>query len=438
MNVWCGKFNLFCYICGKFTAMANRRKLTDEIDTLYKQYFNLPVIKDKPWVPSVCCSTCSTGLKRWANGHAKCMPFGIPMIWTDPGNHNADGCYVCVNIANGLNRMRPRNGVYKSVQSAQTPSPHSESVPIPKKPSPTQENIPPTSVSEPGTSHSIHQPSNITSPCKHIEFSQNRLDIMARQLKLSQARQIVLTQQLKAMNILSPGVKIYDAHGRQREFLKLFDQNEENTFSFCNDIGGLMLALGHLYKPEEWRLFIGSSKNSLKAVLLYFDNTKKPVPIAISTNTDKNYESMKKIIESIKYDQHSWKICADLKVISLLCGLHLGYTKNLCYMCYWDKRHVWQYAKRDWPLRQNTRVVPLVPSENILLLPSFIKLGIVKNYIKELVARNNQQAFERLEANFPRLRKSKIKEGEYFSFNLQQIFFNTSFKILILYSKYFI
>lgn len=347
MSDFCEKSNLFCYICGKFTIMPSRRKITDDISILYEQYFNLPVIRDKPWVPSVCCSSCLNRLQRWGNGNSECMPFGIPMLWYDPGNHDADNCYVCVNNANGLNRRRARCFEYISVQSAQTPLPHSESVPIPKRPCPTEEYAPPTFDTEPETSHSIYQPSNITPPCKHLECSQNRLDMMARQLKLSQNRQILLAQQLKAMNILAPGVKIFCAYGRQREFMRFFDRNDMNTFSFCNDIEGLMLAMGHQYKPEEWRLFIDSSKSSLKAVLLYIDNTKKPVPIAISTDTKENYESMKKIIESVKYDQHLWKICADLKVVSLLCGLQLGYTKNMCYICDWDSRYEKQYERRD-------------------------------------------------------------------------------------------
>ena len=96
-------------------------------------------------------------------------------------------------------------------------------------------------------------------------------------------------------------------------------------FAYCDNIRELMLEMfpDYQYDPNDWPLFIDSSKNSLK-VLLYIDNTRNFVPIALSTDTHENYESMKKIINSIKYKQHLWKICADLKVISLLHGLQLG------------------------------------------------------------------------------------------------------------------
>ncbi|XP_031640029.1 uncharacterized protein LOC116351997 [Contarinia nasturtii] len=413
------RFNHYCYICGKFIVMPNRRKISDEICKIYEQYFNIPVIRNEQWVPSIACTSCTNGLKRWSKGERESMPFGIPMVWIEPGFHDAANCYVCVNNVTGLNRFKARTFEYKSVPSAQTPLPHSEHVPIPKKPSPGEQYVPPTFESAPESSYSLHQPSNVTPPCKHIECTQNRLDIMARQLKLSQERQIMLTQHLKALNILAPGVKVYGARGRQREFMKFFDRNDENTFAYCNNIRGLMTAMGYEYNAVEWRLFIDASKSSLKAVLLYIDNTKSPIPLAISTKTEESKESMQKIIDAIKYDEHLWKVCADLKVVALLRGLpHRGYPKYMCFLCQWDTRHPNQYEKRDWPPRhtyqigrQNVRYEPLIPMEKVLLAPLHIKLGIVKNFIKALVKRNNEQAFQRLIQIFPRLSKAKIKEG---------------------------
>ncbi|CAH0563180.1 unnamed protein product [Brassicogethes aeneus] len=320
------------------------------------------------------------------------MPFGIPMVWTDPGNHEVDQCYVCVNKVNGLNRFKARNFRNKSVPSAQTPLLHSENVPIPKLPSPGENYVPP-SFDFASESHSLYQPSNITLPCKHIECTQNRLDMMARQLKLSQKRQVVLAQHLKSLNILAPDVKIYGALGRQREFMKYFNRNDENTFAHWNNISGLMAANGNEYNAADWRLFIDASKSSLKSVLLYIDNTKSPIPVSIHTETDENKESMQKIIDAIKYHENLWKVCADLKVVALLRGLpHKGYPKNMCFLCQWDTRYANQYQKRDWPARETIRIghqnviyEPMVPMETILLPPLHIKLGLVKNCNKFFV-----------------------------------------------------
>lgn len=146
------------------------------------------------------------------------------------------------------------------------------------------------------------------------------------------------------------------------------------------------------YKPEDWRLFIDSSKRSLKAVLLHVDNAKSSIPIALSTKTKENYASLKKIIELVKYDEHQWKICADLKVITLLRGMQTGYAKNMCFLCLWDTRFDGdQYEERGWRPREDFRLrcnnvveIPLVPMEKILLPPLHIKLGIVENFIKKL------------------------------------------------------
>ena len=49
---------------------------------------------------------------------------------------------------------------------------------------------------------------------------------------------------------------------------------------YCNDISGLVKALGMEYKAVEWRLFWGSSVRSMKAVLLHIGNKIALVPIA--------------------------------------------------------------------------------------------------------------------------------------------------------------
>lgn len=419
MSDCASKFNYYCYVCGKFTIMPSRKRINDHTARIYEQYFNVTMIRDVNWVPTIACSTCTNRLNDWSNGKVESMTFGVPVIWTDPGNHDPDNCYVCANPASGINRSKTRKLEYKGVKSATRPIPHSDVVPVPTRPSLTEEYIPPTFDSMLEASTSEYQPSIVQRTCNHIEISQHRLNVMARQLKLSQTRQIILAQHLNAVNILAPDVRIFGAYGRQQNWMEYFERNAENTFAFCNNIRGLMEKMGHQYAPNEWRLFIDSSKSSLKAVLLYIDNTKNPVPLALGTDTRENHESMKKILDKIKYDDHLWKICADLKVISILCGLQLGYTKNMCYLCLWNTRYSGnQYLKRDWPARQYIRIgqdnvlkEPLVPMEKVLLPPLHIKLGLVKKFIKSLISRGNQRAVCRLETIFPRLSKAKIKEG---------------------------
>ena len=44
---------------------------------------------------------------------------------------------------------------------------------------------------------------------------------------------------------------------------------EDKDLVFCCNIDGLFESLGVAHKSEEWRLFLDSSKTSLKGVLLH-------------------------------------------------------------------------------------------------------------------------------------------------------------------------
>ena len=73
-----------------------------------------------------------------------------------------------------------------------------------------------------------------------------------------------------------------------------------------------MIKLGYEHDSDEWRLFIDSSKSSLKAVLLHNGYIKPSIPIAHSVNMKETYEAMKTTLEAINYSKHDWKICANL------------------------------------------------------------------------------------------------------------------------------
>jgi len=125
-------------------------------------------------------------------------------------------------------------------------------------------------------------------------------------------------------------------HGRHEEFKDFFSQ--ENGVVVCNDVCFIMEVLGHEYNPDQWRLFTDSSKVSLKVVLLRNGNRFPSVPLAHAANMKESYESMKLLLGKIKYDKFKWKLCGDLKVVALLLGMQLGYTKYCCFQCELDSR----------------------------------------------------------------------------------------------------
>ena len=108
--------------------------------------------------------------------------------------------------------------------------------------------------------------------------------------------------------------------GHHEEFKDFFSQKDGVVF--CNVVCSILEVLGHEYNPDQWRLFINSSKvslkmvllHSLKMVLLHNRNRFPSVPLAHAANMKENYESMKLLLGKIKYDELKWKLCGDLKL----------------------------------------------------------------------------------------------------------------------------
>lgn len=164
-----------------------------------------------------------------------------------------------------------------------------------------------------------------------ILFDQFDLDDLIRDLNLPKDSSELLASRLKERHLLLPGTKL-TAYRKRGEMFKQFF-SKEDTLVYCNDIKGLVnLYKPDLYKPEDWRLFIDSSKESLKAVLLHNGNDFAAIPIAHTTVMKESYESFKFILEKIDYKFHKWLICDDFKMIQMVLGLQQGFTKYPCFL----------------------------------------------------------------------------------------------------------
>lgn len=392
--------------------------MTQNVEEIYKFYFGRNIIRNVEWAPSQACKVCLNALNDWFKRKRKRMPFRNAMIWSDPGGHMEENCYVCANPINGQNRLKRISMTYTAVQFAQLPELYEENDIGPRPPSPsTISEITPVSVFEAAScSDESYTPSNET-PVRGT-LGQAQVDRLARTLNLSQRQTMNLVQELKAENVLDRSVRITATYrNRQVRFSPYFRRSEDNTQAYCTDVVGLMREKNIDYDAGQWRLFIDSSKSALKAVLLYIDNTKKPVPLFYAVGMTETYASMQHILATVKYDEHRWRISCDLKVTALLTGLQTGYTKYCCFLCLWDSRYKGnQYERKVWPERtvhqlgnQNIAHPSLVPMDNILLPPLHIKLGIVKNFVKCL--NKNSQSFAVVRSIFPRLSEAKVKEG---------------------------
>ncbi|GBN21561.1 hypothetical protein AVEN_124915-1 [Araneus ventricosus] len=97
-----------------------------------------------------------------------------------------------------------------------------------------------------------------------------------------------------------------------------------------------MIELKTPCEPHKWRLFIDSSKTSLKDILLANGNDLPSIPVAYSVDTKETFENISRILDKICYHDYNWKHCTDLKVVALLTGLQTCYTKYCCFLCEWD------------------------------------------------------------------------------------------------------
>ena len=90
-----------------------------------------------------------------------------------------------------------------------------------------------------------------------------------------------------------------------------------------------------------------------------------------------------------KYDEFKWNLCGDLKVVGLLLGMQLGYTKYCYFLCEWDSRdkknhyvnELWSKRTSLTPEEKNVVSPPLLLPEKIYLPPLHIKLDLMKIFV---------------------------------------------------------
>ena len=119
-----------------------------------------------------------------------------------------------------------------------------------------------------------------------------------------------------------------------------------------------------------------------------------------------------KILSALKYEQFSW----DFKIVAFLMGLQGGFTKFHCSLCLWESRNTaLHYEKRKWPPRTyyevgtHVKQEPLVGPRKILLPPLHIRLGLIKQFAKQLAPEGN--ALKHIQEQFPKLAEAKVKAG---------------------------
>lgn len=147
------------------------------------------------------------------------------------------------------------------------------------------------------------------------------------------------------------------------------------------------------YDKDGWRLFIDSLKRSLKAVLLHHGSQYASVPVGQSVHLKERYENLALVFNKIKYADHCWTICGDLKVIPCFLVNKVDIESSHVAFVSWRAviRQVNIGSKKEWPKRQNLEPGTKNVFRNSLFYPKklllpllHIKLDVMKQFVKAI------------------------------------------------------
>ena len=199
--------------------------------------------------------------------------------------------------------------VYPSIPSSIAPVNHGPERPIPQ--SPTTHAI--SSISSKDNDADFEVDTQCSS--KDPDFpNQNELNDLTRDLDFTKAKAEILSSRLKEWNLLNPSCKIFKPRKRHVTFANFYaisSDYDHPSLCYCTDIQGLFQEIGIAYSASNCRLFIDSSKRSLKVVLLHNGNVYPSIPIAHSVQMKEDRESVKILLELIQYNDHNWDVCGD-------------------------------------------------------------------------------------------------------------------------------
>lgn len=99
-------------------------------------------------------------------------------------------------------------------------------------------------------------------------------------------------------------------------------------------------------------------------------------------------------MDLIKYKNHNWMVCSDLKVVAILSGIKGGYCSYQCHLCDFQGRetdtHYTDHEYERWT-PQNTKIgsrsivnEPLVMPDKFILPELHIKLGMPKQILNRM------------------------------------------------------
>ncbi|GBM80837.1 hypothetical protein AVEN_219583-1 [Araneus ventricosus] len=196
----------------------------------------------------------------------------------------------------GFSSKTKRTIQYPNIPSAVNPVPHNESLPFPVasntytlQPETNFEDFEPQPVPSTTTDDDEEYPADLVHRQPHL-VSQPELNDLVGDLELPKSKSQLPGSRLQQWNLLEKDVKISSYRTRQSTLKLLFKEDEDLVF--CPNSSELMIELKMSCDPHKWRLFVDSSKTSLKVVPLAHKNDLPSVPVAYSVDMKETYENI--------------------------------------------------------------------------------------------------------------------------------------------------
>ena len=186
-------------------------------------------------------------------------------------------------------------------------------------------------------------------------------------------------------------------------------------YSWTSNIWSSRMASLHWY----------SSKRSLECVLLHIGSIFGAIPIGHSVHLKERYEDIKIVLDLLKYEEHKWIICVDLKMANFLLEQQSGYTKFPYSLCLWNSRAKdSHWIQKEWQVRECVQVgqnniinEPLVKREKLVSL--HIRLGLMKQVVKALSTESD--CFKYLFTALPGITFEKLKAAIFNGHQLRKL-----------------
>ena len=291
--------NSFCYVCGDFTTVAQRRTITSLLRTAYFHYFDCKIgDQDKSWAPHICCKPCYNGLTAWFNGKKAAFNFAVPMVWREPRNH-ADDCYFCLSDITGFNASSRKNIKYPNLRFAMRPVLHSDDLPVPTPAvnkdllSSTDEEMPSREDSAESISlKDFESTYSGTSSNEPHWITQEDLNDLARDLYLSKQQSELLASRLKQWNLVQEDLRITSFRDRTNKVIGLLMGMQAGfTKYYCFLCLWDSRAVSQHYKQKDWgsRSTFVPGEHSLKENPLVDMNKVLLPPLHIKLGLMKNF-----------------------------------------------------------------------------------------------------------------------------------------------------